>query len=220
MPRAALIVVAVVVTGLVVAQVVLPEVAEHRLAGELRSSGDIRRISVKAVPAVKLLGEHADRVEVRLGAMTAGPSRLGELIDRTRGAEQVDARAATLQVGRFALSDLRLVKNGGALTGQAVLSDTALRDALPATVGFRPVESADGQLVLEATAAILGVSARIRARLSAQDGALVVAPDGIPLGGLATVTVFRDPRVVVTGVGARRTPDGYALTATGTPARR
>ena len=219
MPRLLLIAVAAIAVVLVVAQIALPRIAEHRLKGELRSSGEVQRVSVRALPALKLLAEHADRVEVRLGAITAGPNRLGELIDRTRGAEQLEARATSLQVGRFALRDLRLVKNGGALTGQAVLSDAALRAALPPAVGFRPVASGDGQLVLEATAGVLGVRARIRARLSALDGALVVAPEGIPFGGLATLTVFRDPRVVVTGVGARRTPDGYALTATGTPAQ-
>lgn len=219
MVRIASIVAAALLALAVVAQLALPGVAENRLEDELRASGDVQRVDVRALPALKLLAQRADRVEVRLGAMTAGPSRLGELIERTGGAEQVDARAASLQVGRFSLSDLRLAKNGGELTGQATLSDAALQAALPPTVGFRPVESGDGQLVLEATAALFGVSARVRARLSAQDGALVVAPEGA-LGGLATLTVFRDPRVVVTGVGAERTGEGYALTATGTPADR
>jgi hypothetical protein len=77
-------------------------------------------------------------------------------------------------------------------------------------VGLTPVAAGDGQLVLEAVAGPLSV----RARLSARDGALVIAPDGL-LGGFASLTVFSDRRVRVTGVGARSRADGFTVTATG-----
>jgi hypothetical protein len=54
----------------------------------------------------------------------------------------------------------------------------------------------------------------VRARLTARDGALVVAPEGL-LGGLGTLTVFRDSRVKVTQVGSRPGSDGFTLTAAG-----
>jgi hypothetical protein len=53
-----------------------------------------------------------------------------------------------------------------------------------------------------------------RARLTAQDGALVVAPEGL-LGSLGALTLFRDSRVQVTEVGSRSGPDGFTLTAAG-----
>ena len=53
-----------------------------------------------------------------------------------------------------------------------------------------------------------------RARLTARDGALVVAPEGL-LGGLGSLTLFRDSRVQITSVGARPGPNGFTLTATG-----
>lgn len=215
MVRLAIIAGILLVVLLAGSQLLLPRLAEQRLMGDLEEMGDVQRVTVKAFPAVKLLAERADRVEVRMGAMTAGPSRLGELIEMTRGTGRLDARAASLRVGRFDLRDLRLAKRGDGLTGQAGLTDAALQAALPPSVGFRPVDSGDGQLVLEGTAGLLGIQATIRARLSARDGALVVAPEGIPFGGLATLTVFDDPRVVIDGVGAERTPDGYVLTATG-----
>jgi hypothetical protein len=74
---------------------------------------------------------------------------------------------------------------------------------------LRPVEDRAGELVLEASAGLVTV----RARLSARDGALVIAPEGGLLAGLATLTVFRDSRVDVTAIGARETPEGYRLKA-------
>ena len=53
-----------------------------------------------------------------------------------------------------------------------------------------------------------------RARLTARDGALVVAPEGL-LGGLGSLTVFRDSRVEVTEVGSRVGDGGFTLTAAG-----
>lgn len=217
MIRTSLIAGAVLFVLIVGSQLLLPQLAERRIRGDLRELGDVRSVSVRAFPAVKLLAERADRVEIRLGSLAAGTSRIGELVEMTRGVDVLDARAASLRVAEFSLRDLRLAKGDGGreLTGQAVLTDTALREGLPAAVtDFRPVETTDGQLVLEGTAGLLGVQATVRARLSAREGALVVAPEGLPLGGLATFTVFDDPRVNVTGVGATRTPDGYALTAT------
>ena len=54
-----------------------------------------------------------------------------------------------------------------------------------------------------------------RARLTARDGAVVVAPEGL-LGGLGSVTVFKDSRVKVTDVGATPGPKGITITASGT----
>ena len=53
-----------------------------------------------------------------------------------------------------------------------------------------------------------------RARLTARDGALVVAPEGL-LGGLGSLTLFKDSRVQVTEVGSTHRPDGFTLTASG-----
>ena len=217
MLRIALALAGLVVVLLVVAQLVLPGVAERLLADELRATGEVRSVNVESFPAVKLLGRRADRVEVRLGAGNTGQGEIGDLIERTKETDELDARVESLTVGRFAMRDLRLTKDGGALSGEAGLTDEALRAALPETVSFKPLDTGDGDLVLEVTAGLLGVEATVPARLSARDGALIVAPEGIPFGGLATLTVFEDPRVNVTEVGARRTGDGYVVTATGTP---
>jgi hypothetical protein len=200
----------VLVALLVVAQLVLPSVAERRLRDELADRGSVRSVAVSSFPAVELLFERADRVEVRMGESRLGIGDLGDQLERTRGVGELDARVDLLRLGPLLLRDLRLGKADGQLTGEAALTREDLANALPVDIGLEPVESGDGQLVLEAT--VGPVTAR--ARLSARDGALVIAPDGL-LGGFATLTVFEDPRVVVTGVGARPRPDGFTVTAEG-----
>lgn len=196
-------------------QLLLPGLAERRIADELRATGRVERVSVKAFPALKLLARRADRVEVTLGEARARTGRLSDLIAEADGVEELDARVGVLRLGPLLLREARLVKRGDALDGTARLSRADLQAALPAQVGFRPLPTDGGDLLFEATAGLFGLQATVRARLSARDGALIIAPEGLPFGGLATLTVFRDPRIAVTGVGATETGDGYALTARG-----
>jgi hypothetical protein len=193
------------------AQVLLPAQAEDRLRDDLAPKGQVRRVQVSAFPAVKLLFGRADRVEVEMGEVRTGQGDLADLLARTAGTDELDARAAVLRVGPFVAREATMRKRGDALHGEAAVRTEELTAALPVEIGLQPVESEAGQLVLEATAGPLSV----RARLSAKDGHLVIAPDGL-LGGFASLTVFSDPRVQVTGVGARERPDGFTLTADAT----
>lgn len=213
--RLALIAVVVLVVLLAGTQLLLPRLAERRIAAELRATGEVERVDVRAFPALELLARRADRVEIRLGDARATTGRVSDLIAEASGVEELDARVGVLRLGRLVLRDVRLDKRGAALLGAATLTDADLRSALPAQVGFRPVEADGDELLFEATAGLFGIRATVRARLSARDGALVIAPEGLPFGGLATLTVFRDPRIAVTGVGATEIGDGYALTARG-----
>jgi hypothetical protein len=78
----------------------------------------------------------------------------------------------------------------------------------------QPVASADGALTLRGTATVLGVGATVDATVRPQNGALVVSPD-VPFGGLATLTLFSNPKIAVTGVSATPVAGGFALTAHG-----
>ena len=213
--RIAIALAVLIVVLLVGSQLLLPGLAERRVRDDLRSAGQVRDVEVRAFPALKLLVGRADRVDVRIGESRAGTGRLSDLIADAEGVETLDARIEVLRLGALVLRDVRLDKEGDRLDGRATLTREALQAAVPAGLGFRPVAAGDGQLLFEATAGLLGVQARIRARLAAQDGALVIAPEGIPFGGLATLTVFRDPRIAMTSVGATEGPGGYALTTQG-----
>jgi hypothetical protein len=200
--------------GVVATQLLLPRIAARRLAEDLRRSGDVDLVRVRAMPALKLLFDRADSVEIRMSEARAGTGRIADLLDDARGAERLDAQAALLRVGPLTARDLRVSKHGDAVRAQAAVSDADLAAALPPGTGLRAIGVGGGELVLEASAGVLGFRAAVRARLSARDGALVIAPDGL-LGAIGSLTLFADPRVQVTGVDARRASGGFVLAAHG-----
>ncbi len=210
MLRAVLALLGLLVAALVGGQLALPRIAERRITDDLAATGEVRRVSVEALPAVKLLFKRADRVEVDMAEARAGTGKLAQLLRRTGGAREVDARVDLVQVGPLQLRGVALRKDHDRLSGEASVTDADLAAALPSRLALRPVEDPAGELVLEASAGLLTV----RARLSARDGALVIAPEGL-LGGLGALTVFRDSRVQVTRVGSKLGADGFTLTASG-----
>ena len=211
MLRAVLALLGLLAAALVGAQLALPRIAERRISSDLAKSGEVRRVSVDATPAVKLLFKRADRVEVDMGEVRAGSTgRIAQLLRRTRATRELDARADEIILGPLRLHDVRLRKDHENLRGEATISEDELAAALPPQLRVRPVEDPAGELVLEGAVGPLSA----RARLTARDGALVVAPEGL-LGGLGSLTLFSDNRVHVTEVGSRFGPDGITLTAAG-----
>ena len=193
---------------LVASQFALPRLASSRLRSELAPTGTVTAVEVHAFPALKLLFERADSVDVRMSDAKIGSGDLADRLAETARTDSLDARAEVATLGPLKLRDVRLSKDGDALTGEASLTEADLAAALPVDLGLRPVSSADGALVMEADVGPVTV----RARLSASDGALMIAPDGL-LGGLASVRVFDDPRVRVLGVGAQSRADGFTVSA-------
>ena len=211
MLRAAIAVIGLAVAALVGGQLALPRIAERRITSDLSESGRVKRVQVEATPALKLLFKRADRVEVEMAEVRArNTGRLVQLLRRTRGTDELDASADLITLGPLRLHAAVLRKHGDLLTGKATVSEAELAAALPSQMRLRPVEDASGELVLEGT--IGPISAR--ARLTARDGALVVAPEGL-LGGLGSLTLFKDSRVQVTEVGSTTGPDGFTVTASG-----
>lgn len=214
MLRAALALLGLAVAALIGAQLALPRVAERRIAGDLRATGEVEHVDVSAFPAMKLLWDRADRVEVRMSEARAGTGKLAKLLRDTRATHELDARVERLQVGPLVLREIRLNKQGERLDGEGSVATADLAAALPSGLAVRPLATEDGQLVLEATAGLFGLRAAFRARLLARDGALVIAPDGL-LAGIGSLTVFSDPRIEVTSVGSRSRDDGFTLVAEG-----
>ncbi len=207
---------AILLAVLVVAQLVLPRFAEDRIAGDLKRFGPEPDVDVSAFPAVKLLFGSADSVTVRMDRATARPADFADELSRTGDAGELDAHAGELRIGRLIVRDARLTKDGDVLNGTATIRDADLRAALPDFVELRPAEVQTGDgVLLEGSASLLGATIRGRARVKADGGAITVAPEGIPLGALATFVVFQDARVRVLSVRARTRPGGYDLTATG-----
>jgi hypothetical protein len=210
MLRATLAFLGLLVAALVGGQLVLPRMAERRITDDLAASGEVRRVSVEAFPAVKLLFDRADRVEIEMTEVSARTGRLAKLLRRTQGARRLEARVDRVRLGPLQLRGVALHKDHARLRGEASVSEADLAAALPRQLAVRPVEDPAGELVLEGA---LGVFTA-RARLSARDGALVIAPEGL-LGGLGSLTLFRDSRVQVEEVGSRPAADGFTLSAAG-----
>jgi hypothetical protein len=205
--------VALIVVVLVVAQLVLPGIAQQRIRDRLQGSGQVLSVEVSAFPAIELLWHHADTVTVRLGRYRSSPGRLSNLLDQAGGVGTLTASASELQTGLLTVHDAVLHKHGDQLTGTARITEADIRTALPVLRSVTPVASGDGRLTVRGAATLFGVSAAVDATVGAQDGKLVVVPD-VPFGGLATVTVFADPRVKVQTVGATATAGGFIVRAT------
>jgi hypothetical protein len=208
---------AVLLLGL--AQLLLPGIAASRLRDRLARDGTVASVSVSAVPAVKLLWGQADHLGVSFSSLHVTTRRTGELLAQAHGVTNIDLKASTLVNGPLTLSDVTVRKRGDQLSAAATLSRAALAQALPAGLSAQPIASGGGQLLLRAQANLLGFGLAADVLLSARDGALVLAPVGIPLiSGLLGWTVFSDPHVFVQGVGAQALPDGaYLLTGQARP---
>lgn len=209
----ALGIVAVVVAVVVVGQLVLPGIAAQRLRDRLARSGRVLAVHVSAFPAIKLLWHHADTVIVRMATYRAAPANLPGTLHQVADVGSLRASAQVFQDGRLVVHDARLVKQGDRLIASAAVRESALRGVLPILTSVTPVASGGGRLVLRGTATLLGLSATVDATVSAADGKLVVAPN-VPFGGLASVTLFSDPRIRVTGVSASPAPGGFTVRAT------
>ena len=211
---AVLVTAGVVLVLLVIAQLVLPGIAAQRLRDRLSRSGKVLHVEVDAFPAIELLWHQADRIVVRVAQYRSTPGHFGSLLDEAADVGSLDASATEFDAGLLTLRDATLRKRGNELTGTARVTEGDLRSAVPFLDGVQPVASANGQLTLRGTATLLGVTASVDATVAADQGRLIVQPD-VPFGGLATVTVFSDPRLEVQGVSAASAPDGFSVSATG-----
>ncbi|MGH2895177.1 MAG: hypothetical protein ACRDPM_18195 [Solirubrobacteraceae bacterium] len=202
-----------VVVLLVIAQLVLPGIAAHRLRDRLARSGRVLDVQVSAFPAIELLWHHADSVVVRMASYRAAPAHLPGTLAQAGDVGSLRASAQVFRDGLLTLHDASLVKQGSHLSGRAVVAESDLRAAAPFLTSVTPVASSDGRLTLRGTATLLGLSATVDATVSAQNGKLVVAPD-VPFGGLATITLFSDPAIKVEEVSAAPAPGGFSVRGT------
>jgi hypothetical protein len=197
-----------------VAQLVLPGIAAQRLRDRLARSGQVLSVRVEAFPALELLWHQADRVVVRLRRYRSSPQGLAGLVNQAGDVGALTASASELDTGLLTLRNASLVKRGPQLTGSAQVTEADLRAALPVLQSVTPVASSGGALTLQGTATLLGVTASVQATVSQQNGDLVVTPD-VPLGGLATIRVFSDPRLEVQSISAAPTAAGFTVRAAG-----
>lgn len=202
--------------ALVLAQLLLPRIAASVVSSRVGHYGKVESASVEAWPAVKLLWGSVDSVHVRAESLALSPEQAAKLLWEARGTASVDISAQHVRVGSLQLSDATLRKRGSALTAQASASDADVRAALPNGLEVQLLRSEGGQVEVQASGALFGVGASVKAVGLASQGKLVAHPLGFPVGGFH-LTVFTDPHVYVEGVGASvltRQPLSYRLSMT------
>jgi hypothetical protein len=202
------------VLGLGVAQLVLPGIAAQRIRTRLGAYGLVRSVQVDAFPAIELLWHHADQIHIDLAAYRSGSGQVGSLLSQLTGVDSLDVSAGQLDIGLLRLRDATLHKRGAQLSADARVSESDLRAAVPFLDGVVPVASANGTLILQGAATVLGLTASAQATVGVADGALLVSPN-VPFGALATLTLFSDPHVAVQGVAAATVPGGFTVSARG-----
>lgn len=207
-----LVVVLAVVLVFGVGQIVLPGIAASVLRDRLARSGRVLSVQVSAFPAVQLLWHSADSVTVRMASYQSGAGHLTSLLQESRRVGSLHASVGVLRSGLLTLHDVTLVKRGSQLVGTGTLLDSDLRRSVPFLQSVRLLSAGPRSLTLAGTASLFGVGATVPAMIEPQNGRLVVVPD-VPLGGLATVSVFSEPHVSVEGVGGRAIPGGLRVTA-------
>jgi hypothetical protein len=202
----------VIVLLLAIAQAVLPGIAAQTLRDRLARSGEVQSVEVEAFPAIELLWHRADRVVVRMRTYRSNSAALSRTLGQLANTGSLDASAEQLDTGLLTLRDARLTKRGNELRAAATITEADLRSSLPVLDSARLVGSSGGQITVQGTATVLGLIATVNVTVGAQNGALVAAPD-VPFGGLATITLFSNPRIEVRGVRASPTAGGFQLAA-------
>jgi len=186
---------------LALAQLFLPGIAASRVSSRVGRYGKVESVSVKAWPAVKLLWGSVDSVRVKAGSLKLSPGQAAALLWEARGTDRVDVTAASVQVGPLRLTEASLSKRGSALSAQGLMSEAAVSAALPPGIGVQLVRSEGGEVEVRASGGLFGVGASVAAVAGPREGKLVAHPLGFLVQGLQ-LTLFTDPHVYVTGVGA------------------
>jgi hypothetical protein len=214
MTRLVLIVIAVALLALLLAQLVLPRIAASRISSRVGRYGRIESVGVRAWPAVELLWGSADSVSVRARRLSLSPSQAAKLLWEARGVESLQFAALSIQLGPLGLGDARVHKQGSSLAAEALIGEAGVRSALPKGLAVKLVKSEGGAVQVTASGGLFGVGPAVQALAAPQEGKLVVRPLGFLLRGL-TLTLFSDPHVYVEGVGASVQPGSprtYRLT--------
>lgn len=215
---ALLVLAAVLLLVLVLAQIFLPRIAASEISSRVGKYGSVRSVSVSAWPAVKLLWGDVDSVRVKARSLRIEPAQAAKLLWESRHVAREDISAERVEVGSLQLSDATLRKRGPKLSALASTDPAAVRAALPEGFDVRLLRSQGGQVEVQSSGGLFGVGSGVDALALASEGRLVAHPRGFLIEGFQ-LTIFSDPHIYVEGVSAAlaggATP-GYRLGMTAT----
>jgi len=222
---AALAILGIVVAVLVIAQLVLPGLAEDRVRDRVGRYGTVRHVHVHAVPAIELLWGNAEEITVSTGEMRIAASELVDLEHQLAGVGKAELSTPAMDLGltttpsiRVSLERVSLHKRDDELTAQATVSAAALRALVPPGFTVDRLEANGGQPEAAVSGEFFGVSVSGRAVVRAKEGKVVVEPAGLPFGGFVSITLFSDPRIYVEDVSATAEGEGLRMSIRARPA--
>jgi hypothetical protein len=131
---------------------------------------------------------------------------VGALIDQAQRTRRLDERIPELTRDGVTLRDVVLHKDGADAFAEATVDEDELAEYLPEGVRLRYDPQANGGgIVFKGSTTLLGVKVPVTARVTAEDGAVVVNPEGLPIG---KTKLFSDPRLRVESISARPAAGG------------
>jgi len=209
---------ATIVLLLVLAQLLLPRIAQSVITSRIGHYGSVESVTVRAWPAVKLLWGSIDSLQVRARRLSLTPAQTAALLWEGRNAARIDVSAESVREGRLALTGVRLSKRSSSLHAEALISAASVRAALPRGLSVGLQRSEGGEVFVRASGGLFGLGASIDAVARALEGRLVARPLAAGLRR-AQITLFSDPHVRVLGVAASEDgsqPPSYRLSMSAT----
>ena len=176
MRRVLLVAVAVVVLVAALslaAQLVLPSLAEHRIADRLETGGGAADVSLSAFPAVRLLFGDGDSVRIKASRLRLEVGHERRLLHRLDGFDRVRVRLRDTQVGPLQLSSFMLDRPDGDRDYAVRLTGSTSPRALAAFFGGRaggPLGGDLGALAGGLLGGSLPLPLDLRARVRSRDG--------------------------------------------------
>ncbi len=210
--RIGLGVLGVLVVVLLGAQLLLPGIAARRARDRVGRYGTVLSAHVSAFPAIELLWGHGDSGSVAAGSLSFTSTQGVDMLWEARGITDTQLTASSMQIDGIQLHAASVRKRGSAVTVEGTVDESDLSGTLPLGLEVHSLTDAGGHVLAQATGSVLGVSATVQVDVHAEEGRLVAEPQGLPLAGLATVTIFSDPRLRM------ETVDVTPLASTGGPA--
>ena len=105
---------AVVVIALIATQIFLPRIGENQVEDRLTKDGGTASVNIDAVPALRLLFDDGDKLEVRAEEVQIPIEDLqGGSFKELDGFDEVDVRLARSQVGPFYAQDVSITRGEG-----------------------------------------------------------------------------------------------------------
>jgi hypothetical protein len=199
MPRVLISLVGVVAVLLVASQFALPPLAERQVEDRLEEGGGEARVELGAFPALRLLFDDGDSLEVQGRGLRLDVTRRQQVLERLDGFDAVDVELVDLTVGPFELDGFVMTRDEGEATYRTAFAGRASPREVAAFVGNEAGGALGGLLGGLAAGTLPGggdtpLPIKLRADVRSRDGRVEVTRTsgsvaGIPAGPFAQLVI-------------------------------